>query len=1024
MIRHKLTLLFLTIFSVYSIHAQTKVTIDFQCQRYIGDVSTLDRTKYFTMHDLGSDPDIQQFMQEYNVSPGRSFWGPFSYANSKTGEVGVYPTPKTGTSEVRPVKKGLVATEHPKSVVRYNLSTEEAGKWAVEYYKNFVDGERPAFFEPMNEPFVHAGDDVFNDQQPDAQLMRVRMAEWFGEVGKAFDNSPELADMKVIGYSSAWPSMELYDFKHWEDRQKMFMDKAGQYMDAFAVHLYDGLNVTGQDNQRSGSNSEAILDLIETYSYTKWGEIKPHAITEYGLIEKGFPAEYSDLKFIQAIKGQNHLVFGLLDREDRLAISIPFTTGKAQWHITEANNYEPYGATLFRPVNVTPTSNPNKPNIGGWEYTSRINFYKLWKEVKGNRVRVHSSDPDVFVQAFLEGNHAYIGLNNIETNTKTVALDFLNSLSNVKSVTIKKLKIFLDKSPIYEEYTQTTLPETLDLLEGETVMFEIEMESSPVFTNAIRSQKYYTSKHLQTIVANQTYSFQFNGVALGTGQGEAILRMGIGRKHNKSKAPIVKVNGTIVTVPTDWKGYDQANRDDFFGTIEIPVSMELIQENNTITIQFPDSDGRISSLILDIAQFDNEVTQEKEETISLLETNYVFNEGTTDLSFEVNYAANEQREIFVEIRSPEGTWLGGKANIVEANENSTTVTISLVSAPPVGENYQINAHIPPVGTNWQSLIQAIQATAEIYSPYVSIPGTVQTEAYENQMGIQVENTSDGNNEQTIGYIKNGDWSEYLVDVVSTGYYQATVRAATTTAGGQVEIFIDDVNVGNISVTNTAGWQAYQDFLVDVTLESGQHTLKLNYTGNTGYLFNVNWISFTQKEDCNGDLSNAYLDECGVCVGGLTSKTATTPQTWYEDVDGDGTGEFTSTLENCEQPQGYVATYGDNCPNDINKIEAGECGCGVAEGTCDNPVLSIAIPTEEKEMIQANPNPFLESFIINFPVGTTALKVYDLIGNLLLVKEIDSNSTQEDVSMIDASPGTYVIELFTTSSKKTLKIVKF
>ena len=27
------------------------------------------------------------------------------------------------------------------------------------------------------------------------------------------------------------------------------------------------------------SNMEAILDLIETYSYVKWGIIKPHAIT-------------------------------------------------------------------------------------------------------------------------------------------------------------------------------------------------------------------------------------------------------------------------------------------------------------------------------------------------------------------------------------------------------------------------------------------------------------------------------------------------------------------------------------------------------------------------------------------------------------------------------------------------------------------------------------------------------------------------------------------------------------------------
>ena len=68
---------------------------------------------------------------------------------------------------------------------------------------------------------------------------------------------------------------------------KLFMDEAGQDMDVFSTHLYDGINQIGQDTKRSGSNMEAILDLIETYSYVKWGIIKPHAITEFGGIENG-----------------------------------------------------------------------------------------------------------------------------------------------------------------------------------------------------------------------------------------------------------------------------------------------------------------------------------------------------------------------------------------------------------------------------------------------------------------------------------------------------------------------------------------------------------------------------------------------------------------------------------------------------------------------------------------------------------------------------------------------------------------
>jgi len=245
--------------------AQT-VTIDHTTQRYLGQVSELDRGKYFGFHGAAQDQDIRAFLDEYNVNQGRFFWGPFSQALSDTGSVGVYPPFKGGPAGVRQVQKGLVSTEHPRNAIRYNTDLKAAAAWAAEYFKNIAsDSRRPEIFEPMNEPFVHAGDDVFKAQQPNRDLMLKKMAEFFAEIGKKFDQTPELANMKVIGYSSAWPSLERFDFGHWNQYQKMFMDTAGAYMDGFATHLYDGINVAGQDSLRSGSNSEAILDMIEAY---------------------------------------------------------------------------------------------------------------------------------------------------------------------------------------------------------------------------------------------------------------------------------------------------------------------------------------------------------------------------------------------------------------------------------------------------------------------------------------------------------------------------------------------------------------------------------------------------------------------------------------------------------------------------------------------------------------------------------------------------------------------------------------
>lgn len=578
------------------------VTIDHKTQRFLGTVSDLDRSRFFTIHANGNDPDFATFMNDYNVSPGRQFWGPFSPGVAPNATNGNYPAYQNGPTGVRNVSN-YVATHHPKNVLRWNLNKTTAANWVVEYFKDFTTSP-PKYFEPMNEPFVHAGDAVFSAQQPNQALMRRRMAEWFGEIGKKIHADPALANMKVIGYSSAWPSMERSNFGHWNDRMKMFMDVAGADMDAFSTHLYDGLNVTGQSNFRSGSNSEAILDLIETYSFIKWGTVKDHAITEYGGIESGYPSGYNDIKHVQSVRSINHIIFNLLERENNMAISIPFITGKATWHINAQNNYQPYGAVLFRPTNL------GQPNPTGWVYTPRIHFYELWKEVKGKRVHATVDNPDIQVQAFVDNNKIYIALNNLDSDNQIVKLNFIKGLNQLQSIQKKSLKIYPNQLPVFNNQSYTTSPEKVTLIEGETVVLEYTFSQNILFDNTIRSKKYYTNKYLQDINANAPISFAFNGVSTGTGK--ATLRMAIGRYHNNnstgvSKRPVVKINGTTVATPSNWKGYDQASRMDFFGTIEIPVPMHLIQANNVVSITFPDNGGKVASMILQVEKYDNAV---------------------------------------------------------------------------------------------------------------------------------------------------------------------------------------------------------------------------------------------------------------------------------------------------------------------------------------------------------------------------------------------------------------------------------
>ncbi|WP_170178536.1 T9SS C-terminal target domain-containing protein [Flammeovirga pectinis] len=582
-----------------NVSAQTNATIEYTVQRYIGDVSELDRAKYFNLHSNSQSEEHTAFYKEFNVSPSRGFWGAFSFNKiSKKNPVGVYPTPKNSKNKnVRDVQH-YVGTEHPKNVFKDGIDPEVVANWSAEYFKNFSNNDlRPQFLEPMNEPFVHAHDFYEGKWIPeDEARIKKQMSEVFSAIGAKIHATPELANMKVVGYSAAWPSFERKNFQNWEENMKLFMDIAGENMDGFSTHLYDGVNVTGQDNKRSGSNSEAILDLIEAYSYTKWGVVKPHAITEYGVIPKGFGEGYSPVRASQAVSGINHMIFNLLDRENNMYISIPFITGKSKWNMTKKNNYTPYKAAMMIPTNL------GEAKPAGWEYNEKVYFYKQWASVKGKRVYVATDNPDVQIQGFVDGNVLYVALNNLDDKEQEVNLNFNEKLKKLKNINSKSVKTYTDKKAEYTEKTFSKAINSLVLEPSETVVLAYEFSKEIKFDNTIHETKYYSTKVVQEIKANTSIDYTFDSIK--TGKGEATLMLGIARAHGKSLKPVVTLNGKELTVPTNWKGYDQKNRKAFFGTIEIVIDPSSLKENNTVSVTFPDAGGHVSSLILELKNYE------------------------------------------------------------------------------------------------------------------------------------------------------------------------------------------------------------------------------------------------------------------------------------------------------------------------------------------------------------------------------------------------------------------------------------
>ncbi|MDF7822529.1 hypothetical protein P4B35_00780 [Pontiellaceae bacterium B12227] len=586
------------------------ILVDPAYVRNIGGITEFSRDQFITVHEaFGSvdmDEDDLRYLEEvlearYGRDGGFISWMagqvPADPNNPDMPDIEVM---KEKVAEFREEYAGRRLTpENMKAVIwcthpdlMHAMSDNTYTAWGPRTYdavaeftaqllkEGFSDAERPQFLEVFNEPFVKArkmGTTV------------EAMSEQHNVVAKRVKELTP--DVMVGGYSAAWVEVESDNFGHWDRWQKTFMDLAGENMDFWSYHIYDGVNVTGSPRERTGSNSEAIMDLVDTYSHMKFGVAKPIMITEYGQIPGGnmnsmpYSAERSAGMLYSAM-GQ---LMTYMDHPDRLLRVIPFFLGKATWTYGMKNEHVPGEANPYLLWRMQAD--------GSFVETDLSLFYQFFKGVEGEWRLSKTSNPDVRVHLLADGKRLNVLMMNIDTSEKEIRLAGLSDLKT-ESIALRTLTTN-GKKPVLGQRVTDKVPATLELDRGEAVLLMIDLEEEVALKGTVQEHRVYATDYLKDIKAGHPIHFMFEDVPVG--EGTAVLRLSPGRELGKQVLPSsVTFNGKGLALPDNWMGDDQAGRKNFFGAIEIPVPMECVKKTSSIEIIYPDNGGKVACAVLQV----------------------------------------------------------------------------------------------------------------------------------------------------------------------------------------------------------------------------------------------------------------------------------------------------------------------------------------------------------------------------------------------------------------------------------------
>ena len=199
----------------------------------------------------------------------------------------------------------------------------------------------------------------------------------------------------------------------------------------------------------------------------------------------------------------------------------------------------------------------------------------------------------------------------------------------------------------------------------------------------------------------------------------------------------------------------------------------------------------------------------------------------------------------------------GRSGLQIVHENNNDLNPYLenelaIEFTPTNNSDSVDSHQVFVGTgetitdlNFGNSLQALRVETEDYDNYNDTTTGNAGGEYRND-DVDLGLSGDVNGGYTVGWVDQGEWLTYNIEVPEDGIYQVVARVASDdNAPHSLDITVDEQST-TVDFASTGGWQAWEDAVGgNLDLTAGSHELRLDM-GSSG--FNVNYIDLITPED--------------------------------------------------------------------------------------------------------------------------------------------------------------------------------